>query len=77
MKRFNNKDMVKPNFNEAEKLFLDKPKSFYYGKISVSIGVDRKLTMREIYFMCLSYRNIPNRRECIEQEFDNLDKELK
>ena len=47
-------------------------------KLRKSIGVDRKLTMREILLYVFGHiENIPNRRECIEQEFDNLDKELK
>ena len=77
------KDLVtKQNYDEAEnelkEKLLDKPEEFFtLEKISKSLGLDRKLTAREILLHVFGHLNyLPSKRECLEEEFDKLEKTL-
>ncbi len=78
------KDLVsKQNFDEAETYLkdkiLDKPQEFYtIEKIRKSLGLDRKLTVSELLLHIFGHiEHIPSQRECLDEEFDKLDKALK
>ena len=78
------KDMVnKQNFDEAETYLkdkvLDKPNEFFtIEKIRKSLGLDRQLTVSELLLHTFGHINhIPSLRECLDEEFDKLDKALK
>ena len=78
------KDLVsKQNFDEAETYLkdkiLDKPQEFYtIEKIRKSLGLDRKLTVSELLLHVFGHiEHIPSQRECLDEEFDKLDKALK
>ena len=77
------KELVKEqNFEKAEKYLkeeiLDRPKEFFtLEKLRESLGVDRKLTVSELLLYLFGHlKNIPSQRECLDEEFDKLDKEL-
>ena len=71
------------NFDEAETYLndnvLDKPQEFYtIEKIRKSLGLDRKLTISELLLHIFGHiEHIPSQRECLDEEFDKLDKALK
>ena len=71
------------NFDEAETYLndnvLDKPQEFYtIEKIRKSLGLDRKLTVSELLLHIFGHiEHIPSQRECLDEEFDKLDKALK
>ena len=71
------------NFDEAETYLndnvLDKPQEFYtIEKIRKSLGLDRKLTVSELLLHIFGHiEHIPSQRECLDEEFDKLDKVLK
>ena len=71
------------NFDEAETYLndnvLDKPQEFYtIEKIRKSLGLDRKLTVSELLLHVFGHiEHIPSQRECLDEEFDKLDKVLK
>ena len=78
------KDLVsQQNFDEAETYLrdniLDKPKEFFtIEKIRKSLALDRALTVNELLLYTFGHiEHIPNQRECLEEEFDKLDKALK
>lgn len=78
------KDLVaEQNFEEAEKYLkdeiLDKPQEFFtIEKLRKSIGLDRNLTVRELLLHVFGHLDhIPSQRECLDEEFDKLDKVLK
>ena len=78
------KDLVnQQNFDEAEtclkNMILDKPKEFFtIEKLRKSLGLDRGLTVPELLLYTFGHiEHIPNQRECLEDEFDKLDKALK
>ena len=78
------KDLVsKQNFNEAEEYLkdkiLDKPKEFFtIDKLRKSLGLDRQLTVPELLLYVFGHiEHIPSQRECLDEEFDKLDKALK
>ena len=78
------KDSVrKQDFKTAEELLekdvLNKPNEFLtMDKLRRSLGLDRKLTVQELLQYAFGYINhIPSQRECLEEEFDKLDKALK
>lgn len=70
------------NFDEAETYLkdnvLDKPQEFYtIEKIRKSLGLDRKLTVSELLLHIFGHiEHIPSQRECLDEEFDKLDKAL-
>ena len=72
----------KQNFQEAETYLkeqvLDKPKEFFtIEKLQKSLGLDRKLTVSELLLHAFGHiKNIPSQKECLEEEFDKLDKAL-
>ena len=77
------KELVKEqNFEKAEKYLkeeiLDRPKEFFtLEKLRESLGVDRKLTVSELLLYLFGHlKNIPSQRECLDEEFDKLDKLL-
>ena len=71
------------NFEEAEEYLktniLDKPQEFFtIEKLRKSLGLDRKLTVSELLLHAFGHiKNIPSQRECLDEEFDKLDKSLK
>ncbi len=71
------------NFAEAEEYLktniLDKPQEFFtIEKLRKSLGLDRKLTVSELLLHAFGHiKNIPSQRECLDEEFDKLDKSLK
>ena len=74
-------DLVKQqNFNDAETYLkdkvLDKPQEFFtIEKLRKSLGLDRRLTVRELLLLVFEHiRHIPSQRECLEEEFDKFDK---
>jgi type I restriction enzyme R subunit len=78
------KDLVsKQNFNEAEEYLkdkvLDKPQEFFtIDKLRKSLGLDRQLTVPELLLYVFGHiEHIPSQRECLDEEFDKLDKALK
>jgi len=78
------KDLVsKQNYKEAEnylkKNILDRPNEFFtIEKIRKSLGLDRKLTIPELLLHVFDHiKHIPTQRECLDEEFDKLDKSLK
>ena len=78
------KDLVfKQNFYEAEiylkDKILDKPQElFTIDKLRKSLGLDRRLMARELLLHALDHiEHIPSQRECLDEEFDKLDKALK
>ena len=78
------KDLVKQQkFNEAEiylkDKILDKPEEFFTIKeLGKSLGLDRRLTVQELLLHVFGHiRHIPLKRECLDEEFDKLDKALK
>ena len=74
--------VTQQNYDEAENQLkekvLDKPDEFFtLEKISKSLGIDRKLTAREILLHVFGHLNyLPSKRECLEEEFDKLEKTL-
>ncbi len=78
------KDLVsQQNFDEAETYLndnvLDKPQGlFTIEKIRKSLGLDRRLTVPELLLHVFGHiEHIPSQRECLDEEFDKLDKALK
>ena len=78
------KDLVsQQNFDEAESYLkdkvLDKPKEFFtIDKLRKSLGLDRRLTVSELLLHVFGHiEHIPSQRECLDEEFDKLDKALK
>ena len=78
------KDLVsQQNFDEAESYLkdkvLDKPKEFFtIDKLRKSLGLDRQLTVSELLLHAFGHiEHIPSQRECLDEEFDKLDKALK
>ena len=78
------KDLVsKQNFDEAETYLkdkvLDKPQEFFtIDKLRKSLGLDRRLTVPELLLHVFDHiEHIPSQRECLDEEFDKLDKALK
>ena len=76
-------DLVKQqNFEEAETYLrdevLDRPKEFYtIEKLRKSLGLDRKLTISELLLHAFGHiQYIPSQKECLDEEFDKLDKSL-
>ncbi len=71
------------NFDEAEIYLkdkvLDKPKEFFtIDKLRKSLGLDRRLTVSELLLHVFGHiEHIPSQRECLDEEFDKLDKALK
>ncbi len=71
------------NFDEAETYLedkvLDKPQEFFtIDKLRKSLGLDRRLTVRELLLHVFDHiKRIPSQRECLDEEFDKLDKTLK
>ena len=71
------------NFNEAEKYLyekvLDKANEYFtLEKLRKSLGIDRKISMKEILLHAFDHiPHIPSQRECLDEEFDKLDKVLK
>jgi type I restriction enzyme, R subunit len=70
------------NFEEAgtylKEYVLDKPQEFYtIEKLGKSLGLDRQLTVPELLLHSLGHiTHIPSQRECLDEEFDKLDKVL-
>ena len=78
------KDLVsQQNFDEAEIYLkdkvLDKPQEFFtIDKLRKSLGLDRRLTVPELLLHVFGHiEHIPSQRECLDEEFDRLDKALK
>ena len=78
------KDLVtKHNFDEAETYLKDKvleksKEGFTMEKLRKSLGLDRKLTVSELLLHTFGHMDhIPSQRECLDEEFDKLDKALK
>ncbi len=78
------KDLVsQQNFGEAETYLkdkvLDKPQEFFtIDKLRKSLGLDRRLTVPELLLHVFGHiEHIPSQRECLDEEFDKLDKALK
>ena len=78
------KDLVsKQNFDEAEIYLkdevLDKPQEFFtIDKLRKSLGLDRRLTVTELLLHVFGHiEYIPSQRECLDEEFDKLDKALR
>lgn len=78
------KDLVsQQNFDEAETYLkdkvLDKPQEFFtIDKLRKSVGLDRRLTVTELLLHVFGHiEHIPSQRECLDEEFDKLDKALK
>lgn len=74
------KDVIlKQDFEEAERaikerIFDTSDGKFSLEKLRKSLGVDRKLTMRELLMHVFDIiDHIPSRRECIDEEFDRFD----
>ncbi len=71
------------NFDEAETYLndnvLNKPQEFYtIEKIRKSLDLDRRLTVPELLLHVFGHiEHIPSQRECLDEEFDKLDKALK
>ena len=70
------------NFEEAgtylKEHVLDKPQEFYtIEKLGKSLGLDRQLTVPELLLHSFGHiTHIPSQRECLDEEFDKLDKAL-
>ena len=78
------KELVqRKNFNEAEKYLYEKvidkaDEYFSLEKLRKSLGIDRKISMKEILLHAFDHiQHIPSQRECLDEEFDKLDKALK
>ena len=78
------KDLVtKHNFDEAETYLKEKvleksKEGFTMEKLRKSLGLDRKLTVAELLLHTFGHMDhIPSQRECLDEEFDKLDKALK
>lgn len=78
------KELVsKQNFDEAEIYLndevLDKPQEFFtIDKLRKSLGLDRRLTVTELLLHVFGHiEHIPSQRECLDEEFDKLDKALR
>ncbi len=71
------------NFNEAEKYLYEKvidkaDEYFSLEKLRKSLGIDRRISMKEILLHTFDHiPHIPSQRECLDEEFDKLDKALK
>ncbi len=71
------------NFDGAETYLkdkiLDKPSEFFtIEKIRKSLGLDRRLTVSELLLHVFDHiKHIPSQRECLDEEFDKLDKAIK
>ncbi len=77
-------DLVKDqNFEDAEiylkENILDKPQEFFtLDKLRKSLGLDRNLTVSELLLHALGHIDkIKSKKECLDEEFDKLDKALK
>lgn len=77
-------DLVKDhNFKDAEiylkENILDKPQEFFtLDKLRKSLGLDRNLTVSELLLHALGHIDkIKSKKECLDEEFDKLDKVLK
>lgn len=70
------------NFEGAEQYLnekvFDKPNEFFtIDKLRKSLGLDRTLTLPELLLYVFGHiEYIPTRRECLDEEFDKLDKVL-
>ena len=70
------------NFGDAETYLkdkvLDKPQEFFtIDKLRKSLGLDRRLTVPELLLHVFGHiEHIPSQRECLDEEFDRLDKAL-
>ena len=70
------------NFEKAETYLQDKvfgrPHEFFtLEKLRKSLGLDRKLTIQELLLHAFGHiKHIKSKRECLDEEFDNLDKKL-
>ena len=70
------------NFEQAEKYLkeeiFDKPKEFFtLEKLRESLGVDRTISVSELLLYLFGHlKNISSQRECLDDEFDKLDKAL-
>ena len=78
------KDLVnQQNFEEAETYLkdkvLDRPQEFFtIDKLRKSMGLDRRLTVSELLLHAFGHiDHIPSQKECLDEEFDKLDKALK
>ncbi|WGK69357.1 DEAD/DEAH box helicase family protein [Candidatus Haliotispira prima] len=78
------RELVKQqNFDRAETYLkdkvLDKPTEYFtIEKIRKSLGLDRPLTVPELLLHVFGHiGHIPSQRECLEEEFDKLDKAIK
>ena len=76
-------EMVKDhNFEGAETYLkeniLDKPQEFFtLEKLRKSLGLDRNLTASELLLHALGHIDkIKSKKECLDEEFDKLDKAL-
>jgi type I restriction enzyme R subunit len=76
-------DLVKDhNFKDAEiylkENILDKPHEFFtLEKLRKSLGVDRNLTVSELLLHALGHIDkIKSKKECLDEEFDKLDRAL-
>ena len=71
------------NFAEAETYLkdrvLDTSQGFFtIEKLRKSLGLDRRLTVPELLLHVFGHiEHIPSQRECLDEEFDRLDKALK
>jgi type I restriction enzyme R subunit len=77
-------DLIKhQNFEDAEiylkENILDKPQEFFtLDKLRKSLGLDRNLTISELLLHALGHIDkIKSKKECLDEEFDKLDKTLK
>ena len=54
------------------------PQEFFtLDKLRKSLGIDRRLTVSELLLHAFGHiEHIPSQRECLEEEFDKLDKAL-
>lgn len=70
------------NFEDAEAYLrdniLDKPEEFYtLEKLRKSLGLDRRLTALELLLYSFGHiKYIPSMQECLDEEFDKLDRAL-
>ena len=68
-----------PKPGPAPKIQLDKPQEFFtIDKLRKSLGLDRRLTVPELLLHVFGHiEHIPSQRECLDEEFDKLDRALK
>ena len=67
------------NFNEAEKYLYEKvinkaDEYFSLEKLRKSLGIDRKISMKEILLHAFDHiQHIPSQRECLDEEFEFIE----